>query len=288
MEEQMLQEQNSILLKIGSIYNSLTKAEKKVADYVLENSNEVIYLSVTELAERCGCGETTVIRFCRHIGLTGFQDFKLNIAKDIVRPEMNIHEQVSFEDSIDTLVQKITTENMTALSNTVKLLSLKELERAVEAIVNANRIEFYGVGASGYTALDAKYKFLRLGLNVDAMLDAHIQAISAVNLSDKDVAVGISFSGSTKDTVETCRLAKNAGAKVICITNYARSPITSVADIVLLTSVRETPLRSGALTSKIAQLHVLDLLYTTVALRLKDKAVQSLNRTAKAVLEKLF
>ncbi|MGB9662002.1 MAG: MurR/RpiR family transcriptional regulator [Moorellaceae bacterium] len=283
-----MQEQNSILLKIGSIYNSLTKAEKKVADYVLENSNEVIYLSVTELAERCGCGETTVIRFCRHIGLTGFQDFKLNIAKDIVRPEMNIHEQVSFEDSIDTLVQKITTENMTALSNTVKLLSLKELERAVEAIVNANRIEFYGVGASGYTALDAKYKFLRLGLNVDAMLDAHIQAISAVNLSDKDVAVGISFSGSTKDTVETCRLAKNAGAKVICITNYARSPITSVADIVLLTSVRETPLRSGALTSKIAQLHVLDLLYTTVALRLKDKAVQSLNRTAKAVLEKLF
>lgn len=284
----MLQEQNSILLKISSIYNSLTKAEKKVADYVLENADEVIYLSVTELAERCGCGETTVIRFCRHIGLTGFQDFKLNIAKDIVRPEMNIHEQVSFEDSIDTLVQKITTENMTALSNTVKLLSLKELERAVEAIVNANRIEFYGVGASGYTALDAKYKFLRLGLNVDAMLDAHIQAISAVNLSDQDVAVGISFSGSTKDTVETCRLAKNAGAKVICITNYARSPITSVADIVLLTSVRETPLRSGALTSKIAQLHVLDLLYTTVALRLKDKAVQSLNRTAKAVLEKLF
>lgn len=288
MEEQRLQEQSSILLKIRSIYNSLTKAEKKVADYVLENFDNVIYLSVTELAEKCGCGETTVIRFCRHIGLTGFQDFKLNIAKDIVRPEMNIHENISFEDSIDILVQKITTENITALSNTVKLLSLKELERAVDAIVNANKIEFYGVGASGYTALDAKYKFLRLGLNVDAMLDAHIQAISAVNLGEKDVAVGISFSGSTKDTVETCRLAKKAGAKVICITNYARSPITSVADIVLLTSVKETPLRSGALTSKIAQLHILDILYTSVAIRLKDKAVQSLNKTAKAVLEKLF
>ncbi|SMB99630.1 transcriptional regulator, RpiR family [Thermanaeromonas toyohensis ToBE] len=283
-----MQEQSSILLKIRSIYNSLTKAEKKVADYVLENFDNVIYLSVTELAEKCGCGETTVIRFCRHIGLTGFQDFKLNIAKDIVRPEMNIHENISFEDSIDILVQKITTENITALSNTVKLLSLKELERAVDAIVNANKIEFYGVGASGYTALDAKYKFLRLGLNVDAMLDAHIQAISAVNLGEKDVAVGISFSGSTKDTVETCRLAKKAGAKVICITNYARSPITSVADIVLLTSVKETPLRSGALTSKIAQLHILDILYTSVAIRLKDKAVQSLNKTAKAVLEKLF
>lgn len=165
---------------------------------------------------------------------------------------------------------------------------MSELEKAVDAIINARKIQFYGVGASGYTALDAKYKFMRLGLNVDANLDAHIQAISAVSLTDKDVAVGISFSGSTKDTVETCRLAKEAGAKVIAITNYARSPITSVADIVLLTSAKETPLRSGALTSKIAQLHILDLLYTAVAVKLKDRAVQELNKTAKAVLKKLY
>ncbi|MEQ2129734.1 MurR/RpiR family transcriptional regulator [Caldanaerobacter subterraneus KAk] len=283
-----MQANGNVILKIRSIYNSLTNAEKKVADYVLENAENVIYLSITELAEKCDTGETTIVRFCRRIGLSGFQEFKLNLAKEIAEPETSIHENISFNDPLDVLVQKITTENTLAISNTVKLLSISELEKAVDAIINARKIQFYGVGASGYTALDAKYKFMRLGLNVDANLDAHIQAISAVSLTDKDVAVGISFSGSTKDTVETCRLAKEAGAKVIAITNYARSPITSVADIVLLTSAKETPLRSGALTSKIAQLHILDILYTAVAVRLKDKAVQELNKTAKAVLEKLY
>lgn len=283
-----MQANGNVILKIRSIYNSLTNAEKKVADYVLENAESVIYLSITELAEKCDTGETTIVRFCRRIGLSGFQEFKLNLAKEIAEPETSIHENISFNDPLDILVQKITTENTLTISNTVKLLSMSELEKAVDAIINARKIQFYGVGASGYTALDAKYKFMRLGLNVDANLDAHIQAISAVSLTDKDVAVGISFSGSTKDTVETCRLAKEAGAKVIAITNYARSPITSVADIVLLTSAKETPLRSSALTSKIAQLHVLDILYTAVAVRLKDKAVQELNKTAKAVSEKLY
>ncbi|SFP75517.1 MurR/RpiR family transcriptional regulator [Caldicoprobacter faecalis] len=283
-----MQEQNGVILKIRSVYNSLTKAEKKVADYVLENPEEVIYLSITELSERCNTGETTIVRFCRRIGLSGFQEFKLNLAKDVIKPETSIHENVSFDDPIDIQVQKITNENVQAIANTTKLLSLEEVERAVDAIVKARKIDFYGVGASGYTALDAKYKFMRLGLNVDANLDAHIQAISAVNLKEGDVAVGISFSGSTKDTVATCQLAKKSGATVICITNYARSPITTVADIVLLTSAKETPLRSGALTSKIAQLHVLDILYTAVAIRLKDKAVQALDKTAKAVLDKLY
>jgi len=283
-----LQEQNGVILKIESLYNSLTKAEKKVADYVLENAENVIYFSITELAEKCNTGETTIVRFCRRIGLSGFQEFKLNLAKDVIRPETSIHENVSFDDPLEIQLQKITNENVLAISNTTKLLSLKEIERAVDTIVNAQRIDFYGVGASGYTALDAKYKFMRLGLNVHADLDPHIQAISAANLKEGDVGIGISFSGSTKDTVATCRLAKKSGATVICITNYARSPITTVADIVLLTSAKETPLRSGALTSKIAQLHVLDILYTAVAIRLKDKAVQALDKTAKAVLDKLY
>ena len=284
----MIQQESNVILKIKSVYNSLTKAEKKVADYILDISSEVIYLSVTELAEKCTVGETTIIRFCRHIGLKGFQDFKLNVAKDTVESVGSIHENILYNDSIDALIQKITMENCMVLTNTAKLLSSTELEKAVDLILNARKIEFYGVGASGYTALDAKYKFLRLGLNVDANLDPHIQSITAVNMNENDVAIGISFSGSTKDTVETLKLAEESGAKIICITNYARSPVTSVADIVLLTSAKETPLRSGALTSKIAQLHLLDILYTSIAIKLKDKAIRSLDRTAKAVLNKLY
>ncbi|GKX29951.1 RpiR family transcriptional regulator [Vallitalea longa] len=255
---------------------------------MLNNPQEVIYFSVTEFAEKCNAGEATIIRFCRHIGLTGFQEFKLKMAKDIVEPETNIHDKISFDDSLDVLVQKITNENIVAVSNTTKMIDLDELEKAVELVKDANKIVFFGVGASAYVALDANYKFMRLGLNTSVNLDPHIQAISTVNLGKNDVAIGISFSGSTKDTVETCTLAKKTGCKIISITNYARSPITAVSDIVLLTSAKETPLRSGALTSKIAQLHTLDILYTSVAIKMKDKGVKSLDKTAKAVLEKMY
>lgn len=279
---------NQVILKIRSTYPSFTKSEKKVADTVLAAPHEVIYLSIGDLSAKCEVAETTVVRFCRRIGFSGFQDFKLNLALEMVEPEKSIHESISFDDQVEDIMEKIAAENMAAIANTTQLLDAGEVERTVEAILKARRIEFYGVGASGYTALDAKYKFMRLGLQVDANLDVHIQAISAANLKKGDVAVGISYSGSTKDTVETCRIARNAGAAVISITNFAKSPITSLSDHVLLTSAKETPLRSGALTSKIAQLHVLDILYTAVAIRLKDEALASLGRTANAVLDKLY
>lgn len=278
----------SIILKIRSIYDSLTKAEKKVADVVLDKADEIIYDSITELAEKCNVGETTIIRFCRKIGLSGYQEFKLLLARDLVVPEENLHENISANDDLETLVQKIAADNIQVINNTTKILSITQLENAVNAIINAQRIEIYGVGASSYTAFDAMYKFKRLGLFANTYPDAHMQAMSATTLSEKDVAIGISFSGSTRDTVHSLEIAKKAGAKVICITNHARSPITKYADIVLLTSIKETPLRSGALTSKIAQLYILDILYTAVAMRIKEKALENINKTAEAVLDKLY
>lgn len=283
-----MSQENNVVLKIRSVYRALTKSERKVADIVLEAPNDVVYLSISDLAAKSGVAETTVVRFCRRVGFGGFQDFKLNLAREMVEPEKSIHESISFEDSTQDIVTKISAENSAAIANTTQLIDLEALDQAIRAIARARRIEFYGVGASGFTALDAKYKFMRLGMNVDANLDVHIQAISAANLQPGDVAVGISYSGSNKDTVATCRIAKQAGATVVSITNYAKSPITSVSDIVLLTSAKETPLRSGALTSKIAQLHVLDILYTAVAIQLKERSLASLNRTAHAVLDKLY
>ncbi|PTQ57376.1 MAG: Sialic acid utilization regulator, RpiR family [Candidatus Carbobacillus altaicus] len=279
---------NSIVLKIESTYRALTKSERKVADVILDNPNEIIYLSISDLAMKSGVAETTVVRFCRRIGYSGFQDFKLNLAQELVEPEKSIHESISFDDSTEEVIQKLTYENIAVLNNTAQLLDKKVLENVIQLIIDARRVDFYGVGASGFTALDAKYKFMRLGLQVDANLDPHIQAISAANLGPGDVAIGISYSGSNKDTIATCQTAKQSGATVISITNYAQSPITKVSDYVLLTSAKETPLRSGALTSKIAQLHVLDILYTATAIRLKEKALASLNRTANAVLDKLY
>lgn len=282
-----MENQGQYLLKIRSLYNSFTKKEKKIADYVLNNSN-VIYMSITELAEACDVGETTIIRFCRKLGTKGYQEFKLVLAREMVSPEEDVHQNIGPLDDLESIIKKTTQANISAIEDTVKVVSSDELDKAINAILNADKVDIYGVGASAFTAGDAKYKLMRIGINAEAIGDPHIQCMSTVNLTPKSVAMGISFSGSTKDTVDSLTLAKKAGAFTIAITNYEKSPITKVADAVLLTSAKETPLRSGALTSKIAQLHIIDILYTCIAIKKKEKSYEMLNKTAEAVLSKMY
>lgn len=282
-----MENQGQYLLKIRSLYNSFTKKEKKIADYVLNNSN-VIYMSITELAEACDVGETTIIRFCRKLGTKGYQEFKLVLAREMVSPEEDVHQNIGPLDDLESIIKKTTQANINAIDDTAKVISSNELDKAINAILNADKVDIYGVGASAFTAGDAKYKLMRIGINAEAIGDPHIQCMSTVNLTPKSVAMGISFSGSTKDTVDSLTLAKETGAFTIAITNYEKSPITKVADAVLLTSAKETPLRSGALTSKIAQLHIIDILYTCIAIKKKEKSYEILNKTAEAVLSKMY
>lgn len=278
----------STLIRLQSLFLALTKSERKVAEIVLTQSEKVIYFSVTDLAEKAGVGETTALRFCRKIGFKGYQEFKLALAKELVSPIKNLHEEINDEDSPIAIARKVTETNTRALRDTLSILNNEQLDAAVNALLQARNIHFYGVGASGMTALDAKYKFLRIGLSVDAFNDSHMQAMAATTLARGDVAVGISVSGSTKDTVDSLTLAKEAGATIICITHHARSPITRTADIVLLMAGKEGPLQGGALTSKIAQLHVIDILCTALSMNIKDKALEYKEKTAKAVINKIY
>ncbi len=280
--------ESKFILKIRSLYNSFSKAEKKVADYIFENQNKIIYMSITEFAENCGVGETSIIRFCRRIGLKGYQEFKLLLARESVSPKENFHARIDDADDIEGIINNITAVNIEAIQNTSQILSKEALQKAVTAILHSDKVDIYGVGASAFTAGDAKYKFMRIGINCEFIGDPHLQCMSAVNLRSSSAAIGISFSGSTKDTVDALSLAKKAGAFTIAITNYEKSPITKYADAVLLSSAEETPLRSGALTSKIAQLQILDILYTAVALKMEDKAYKNLDKTAESVLTKIY
>lgn len=283
-----MQEKGTCLGLIRSYYPSFTLTEKRIADFILDNPKEVIYMSVTELAEKCKVGEGTVVRFARNMGFSGYQELKLTLSRDLVNPLENVLEDVSIRDSLEVIINKVTTRNLKAISDTTRLVDVNTLKKAIKAIINARKVELYGVGASGFTALEAKYKFLRIGIVCDALTDPHLQAMSAATLTSKDVAIGISHSGATKDTVDSLNVAKSTGAKTICITNFARSPITRIADIVLLTASPESPLASGAIRSIIAQLHVLDLLFTGVAMKLGEKAISYTEKTAKAVLDKLY
>jgi DNA-binding MurR/RpiR family transcriptional regulator len=276
------------LAMIISIYNSLSKAEQKVADAVLEDAETTVYSSVTDLAEKADVGETTVIRFCRKLGFRGFQEFKLAVAQDLVAPSQHVHGKIQDSDDIATMAEKITAYNTQTLQDTHSLLQEEELEKATEALIRGRRLFFFGLGSSGITAADAKYRFMRLGFNADCASDAHVIAMNAALTTPEDVVVGITTSGSTKDLVDAVRIAKQNGAYIICITNHARSPITQYADAILLGAAKETPLQGGAFSSKLAQIHVLDILSTVVAMRNRDSAFAALNTTAKSVLEKLY
>lgn len=278
----------NIVLQIQSLLPSFTKSEQKVAQTVLPQTEDVIYFSVLDLAEKAGVGETTVLRFCRKIGFRGYQEFKLALAQELVTPVKNLHGEVSEDDSLQTIAQKLNAANQKAIEDTTALFREDELARCVELLRNARTIHFYGAGTSAMTAQDAKYTCLRLGLRVDAFSESHLQAMAAATLGEGDVAVGLSVSGSTKDTIEALKVAREAGATVICITHYRRSPITQEADITLLTAAQEGPLQGGSLAAKIAQLHVIDVLFTALAMQIRETALLYKERTAKAVLERKY
>jgi DNA-binding MurR/RpiR family transcriptional regulator len=263
-------------------------AERAVADFVLSHPEQVMQMSISEAARDIGVGESTVIRFCRALSYKGFQEFKLRLAQDLVEPVEFIHEHISFKDSAAELAQKIFQTNIKAVEDTMKALDPEMVEVAAKALADAKKIDIYGVGYSSFTALDAKLKFIRLGLIADAYGDSHLQMMAAASLSAKDVAIGISHSGSTKDVVDALAMARKSGATIISMTNFSPSPITRASDVVLLTASPESPLGGEVLTSRIAQLCVLDVLSVALAVTLGEGCLELIHKTSEAVKKKRY
>lgn len=284
--------QGALLPKVSTLMPTLTKAEHKVAAELLQNPQAVLYYSITEFAEHAGVHDTTVVRFCRKLGLKGYQEFKMLLAQEMAYQDMRnvsvVSGAVSPEDSVGDVKQKVLEMNRSALQETLALLDDASLEKAAAALQGARRVLFYGVGASGNTANDAKDKFMRIGFAAESYADSHLQAMSASLLTPEDVAIAISYSGSTMDTADTLAIAKSSGATTICITHYAKSPITHHADIVLLSGHNESPLQGGALSTKIAQLFVLDVLYAVIVKNDRQAVEANKARTAAAVASKLY
>lgn len=249
--------------------------------------DEIVRMSITELAEAVGVSEGSVVNFCRSIGLSGFQHLKLSLARETVQSVQFIHEDVGRDDDMETICRKVFHSGIQALRDSLSVLDPQVLARAVAAIRTAKRVEIYGIG-SAIGAEDTHYRMLRIGLDARVVTDSHIQAISA-SRCDPDVAVlTISHSGATHETVAATRLAKEAGARTIVITNFARSPIQAFADVVLFTMARETRFRTEAMTSRIAQLCVVDALIAALALGDYDHSTETLRQTFEVLSIKRF
>ena len=275
-------------VRIEGTYASLRTAEQQVADFILGHAEELIYLTVTELAERTQTSESTVVRLCQKIGYKGYQEFKIMLARDLVGPTETVYEQIAPTDSLEVLKAKVFQANAQALKDTIEVLSDAELRRAVDALSAARKIEIYGIGGSGPLAFDAYHKFMKLGIPSVWLNDSDLMAMSSMLMETGDVALGISHTGASRDVCDAMEHAQAAGATTICITHQATSPITKVSHIKLFTAAKETAFGSDATSSRIAQLSIVDTLYAGIANQDYDKALIRIQKTRQASAGKRY
>ncbi|HVV19150.1 MAG TPA: MurR/RpiR family transcriptional regulator [Pseudonocardiaceae bacterium] len=277
----------SPLVRIRSLLPGLAKAEQRVAHVVLDDPGGVARRSITEVAESAGTSETTVTRFCKAVGVSGYPELRIALAADTARAaartDRDMGGDIDPSDDLAQVVGKVAFADARAVEETAEQLDIAALRQVVEAIAGAGRVDVYGVGASAFVAADLQQKLHRIGRVCFAWSDTHIMLTSAAVLSPGDVAVGISHTGATTDTVEALREASDRGATTVAVTNFPRSPIADVADFVLTTAARETTFRSGATASRIAQLTVIDCVFIGVAQRHRDNVLAALDTTYSAV-----
>jgi RpiR family carbohydrate utilization transcriptional regulator len=277
----------ALLLKMKALRSTLSKAEQQVVDYIIENPEKVIYLSVAGLAENSKVSDATVVRTCRRLGLNGYQDLKVTLAQDIVTPLQSIHEEINLDDSAFVIVSKVFQGTLHAINFTHDTIKVESIEKAADAIMNARTVAIFGLGNSHSIAIDLQHKLMRLGINAVAYVDSHMQAIKATHLGQGDVVFAISHSGSSTDIVDSTKIAKNNGATTISLTNIGSSPLSKITDIQLYTASKETKYRIVALSSRIAQMVIIDSIYTIIACK-KPGCVELFHSLEKSLNKKKY
>lgn len=282
-----MQNNAGIILQIRAMYNQLTRAERKVADYVLQNQEQVLYMSITDLADACKVGDTSVYRFCRAMKLQGYQEFKMQLSLALAA-EQEKERAGKRNNAEDNLAEQIMMSQISAIKSSYALLDRNVLEKVISMIEEARRVFFFGIGDSLLTAEEARNKFLRITGKVSCITDPHMQSMAASTSTQEDLIVIISYSGATKDNIYVAKEAKKAGAKVACITHFKKSPLTAYSDAVLLCGAKESPLEGGSLASKIGQLFMIDVLYQEYYKKNYSECNDNHQKTTKAVVEKLY
>lgn len=259
----------AIEVRIRSTYDSLSNAERKVADYLLNNVEKVFNLPIASLAEEAGVSKVAWVRFCKAIGFQGVKDLKKALFNQI---QKKTDDTVSepFADvreikDMDTLIDSIKLNSIRAIQDTAEILDPDALDKAAQMIVDARTVRIFGSGASALVGEDLQSKLMRINKNCYFSLDHHVRLTYASSMSEQDVAVLISMSGKTKEVLEILSIAKQNKTPTIALTKYGKTLLASNADTVLYLSAPEISMRSAAMSSRLAQLMVVDTLFTAVA-----------------------
>ncbi|MCK9376971.1 MAG: MurR/RpiR family transcriptional regulator [Syntrophobacterales bacterium] len=276
--------QTGTLIRLRGLYPSLKTALQKVADVILRQPEMAIYASVNEVAAVAHVSEATVMRFCRILGFKGFQDFKIALAREMVIPSTRFHEEVSHEGD-GALISKVFQTNTAALQDTLEILEIEAIEAAVQLLTNSRQVLVIGVSGSGPAVAYAGNRFLLLGIKAFMYTDFYLMLMAASLLSQDDVVLAISNSGTTREIVETVRVAQEKGARVMCITNNSLSPLARICAPALVTASREMSLPEEAVASLVCQITILDALSASMSQSLSAQAQETLAKMEKAMVK---
>lgn len=282
---------NLVIPKIHSYYESMSKTEKRIADYVFKNASEIIYMTIMRFAENAKVSDASIVRFCRKLEFSSFQSFKLALGLEIASTSEDKSDsdlEIRDDDTLEALIDKTWKVNVETLNETKNFLDTALLEESCRIIRDSSKIFFVGSGMSQITAQYSAVTFARIGLNAISYENSHFQSMQAALLTENDCVVAISYSGTTRDTCKVAKIAKEAGARVICITYHGGSPITEIADVVLLHGARETLLDGGTSTTKIAQFFIVDSIYKAVYREMKTKARDKRISTLYSVIDDIL
>ncbi|WP_066195651.1 MULTISPECIES: MurR/RpiR family transcriptional regulator [Gracilibacillus] len=275
---------NGGLVILKEMLAALPPSEKRIATYIINHPDEAIQLTAMELGKRSSTSGAAVIRLCKSLNLNGFQDLKIRIAGDLQKGNVDGYSDIEPKEETKSIINKMTSNSIETMKETAELLSEIDIDKTVSAMQKAEKIHFFGVGASSIIAQDAHQKFLRINKISTAYTDLHMAATQVANAGKEDVVVGISFSGNTMEVAKLLQLAKKNNSTTISLTKYGNNQVTAIADINLYTSATTEPtFRSAATSSRLAQLQVIDILFMCVASLQYDDTVKHLEATRKAI-----
>lgn len=282
----------NILENITEQYHSLTRSGKKLADYIFANASTTQYLPISTLAENSGVSEASITRFCHNLGLSGYNDFKLALAKsdyvtDLGDPS-NSPETITAEDTLGNVFQKLHASNILSLNETLELLDEQNVSKAVDLLSNADRVFCFGQGGSMVMAMEAWARFSTATSRFIHIADSHMQAMNIALATSQDVILFFSYSGSTKDMEDIMNIAKDKNISIILVTHFPKSRAAEFADVILLCGYNESPLQSGSVAAKVGQLFLIECLFYGFCKRNPELYAAARSASAEAIAQKLL
>jgi DNA-binding MurR/RpiR family transcriptional regulator len=275
-------------VKLKEAMGSFSPMEQQIAAYIMKFPAEVMDMSIDDLAKACSTSVSSVVRLCKSANYAGYKEFLRTLSIDLA---MCQDKEVKYEDiwpgdSVESIVRSVCKSHIQSIENTLSVLEMSELEKAVKVIAAACRVDFYGIGTSGLVAMDAHNKFVRIGKISISSADPHQQVLTAALLKEGDVAVLISYMGDTKDILELAEIVKHSPATLISLTRYSKNELAKMADIRLYCSSSELPVRIGNMASRIGSMTVIDALYTAVTSSLYPQVKDCLDKTQRVSVRK--